>query len=842
MENIEIQQARRIIEETGTNLFLTGKAGTGKTTFLKRLRNECPKRMIVLAPTGIAAINAGGVTLHSFFQLPFAPFIPGANYNRESFKLNKQKIKLIRSTDLIVIDEISMVRADLLDHVDAVLRRYRERDKPFGGIQLLMIGDLQQLAPVVKEEEWALLRQYYDTPFFFDSRALRQTHYATIELQHVYRQSDPAFVELLNRIRSGQADDSTLQALNTRYIPGFNPPQEDGYIRLVTHNAQAQQINSKEMEALPGQAYRFRAGTEGVFPESSYPTDGILTLKRGAQVMFVKNDPERRYFNGMLGKVDDIADDGFSVRPFDDPHTSIRVKPTEWTNARFALNEQSMEIEEQIEGVFRQYPVKAAWAITIHKSQGLTFERAVIDAHSAFSHGQTYVALSRLKSLGGLVLSSPIPANAVINDASVCHYMQDIAEHALTGPDIDRMGRDYYLQTVSGLFDFRPLSYAIDHLLRVINEHFYKLFPDTLEKWEAARTKFRTNTWQIAQKFHTQFERIIAASAMPSENAELQERLRKGAAYFTQSLQPLTDLAGSTTLPTDNKEIKKRGLNAIENLNELLREKNILLEHVAQNGLHLREYLQKKAVTAISDDKKPDSGKKMREKKQPAVRERIVVPSDIRYPQFYQQLIDWRYAKAKEEHIPAYVILQQKALIGIANLLPDTAEALKSIPYFGEKGFAKYGKELLDLVCRYLKESNVARPEIQKEAITVRKGEIKEKTWEISLRLFREGMSIDDIATERLLTRQTVFKHLCRFLPDTVKITELVTPEKLSRIILYLNRHKDRLPTWEEMRHALGNDIQYHEVEAVKQCLEANAAQRPSENGSAPTRPSETNP
>ena len=279
--NPELQLAWQFIENTGTHLFLTGKAGTGKTTFLRRLKEQSPKRMVILAPTGIAAINAGGVTIHSFFQLSFAPFVPETTFNSSQthYRFSKEKRNIIRSMDLLVIDEISMVRADLLDAIDSALRRYRDREKPFGGVQLLMIGDLQQLAPVVKENEWEMLKNYYETPYFFASRALRETVYMTIELKTVYRQSDTFFLSLLNKIRENQADDEVLNELNRRYQPGFRPRKEEGYIRLTTHNYQAQKVNDNELASLPGQTYSFRAEIDGTFPEYLYPADEVLTIK-----------------------------------------------------------------------------------------------------------------------------------------------------------------------------------------------------------------------------------------------------------------------------------------------------------------------------------------------------------------------------------------------------------------------------------------------------------------------------------------------------------------------------------------------------------------------------------
>ena len=453
MENPQLELADRFIGETAVNLFLTGRAGTGKTTFLHRLRERSPKRMIVVAPTGVAAINAGGVTIHSFFQLAFAPYIPesvrGVNpQNRqEQFRFNKQKIAIIRSIDLLVIDEISMVRADVLDAVSDVLRRYRDPGKPFGGVQLLLIGDLQQLAPVVRDEEWSLLGRFYASPFFFESRALKETSYVCIELQHIYRQSDERFITMLNAVRESRVDPAMLEELNRRYRPAFDPDEKDGYITLTSHNHTAHGINEAKMAALPGASCTYQAALEGTFPEYLYPTDALLTLKAGAQVMFIKNDPspEKRYYNGKIGIVTGLDDGSVEVLPHGAAEP-IAVEPAEWLNTKYKIDPETKELTEEVEGRFVQYPLKAAWAITIHKSQGLTFERAVIDAADSFSHGQVYVALSRCKSLEGLVLRAPLDARCMICDPTVRAFTDYAAEHrpdgALLARQADEVGTD----------------------------------------------------------------------------------------------------------------------------------------------------------------------------------------------------------------------------------------------------------------------------------------------------------------------------------------------------------------------------------------------------------------
>lgn len=559
--NPELQLAWQFIENTGTHLFLTGKAGTGKTTFLRRLREHTPKRMVVLAPTGIAAINAGGVTIHSFFQLSFAPFVPDTTLNSAQmhYRFNKEKRNIIRSMDLLVIDEISMVRADLLDAVDATLRRYRDREKPFGGVQLLMIGDLQQLAPVVKDSEWELLRRYYETPYFFASHALRETVYMTIELEKVYRQSDTYFLSLLNKIRENKADDEVLNALNKRYQRGFQPSKEEGYIRLTTHNNQAQQVNDRELASLPGKAYSFRAEVKDEFPEYSYPADEVLTVKEGAQIMFLKNDvsSEKRYYNGMIGEVVTVNETGMFVRGKDSEH-EFQLLQEEWGNYKYVLNEETKEITEEIAGVFRQYPIRLAWAITIHKSQGLTFERAIIDARNSFAHGQTYVALSRCKTLEGMVLESPLRREAIISDSIVDNFTKGVEQNKPGSKQLNDMQKAYFFDLLSDLFNFYAIEQAYKRLLRMMDEDLYRLFPKQLADYKALEPHIKERIVEVAHRFRNQYTRLINESEDYAGNQELQERIRSGAGYFRRELKPVRALFDKTNMPLDNRELRKQ--------------------------------------------------------------------------------------------------------------------------------------------------------------------------------------------------------------------------------------------------------------------------------------------
>lgn len=739
-QNSELALAWQLIESTGTHLFLTGKAGTGKTTFLRKLKSESPKRMIVLAPTGIAAINAGGMTIHSFFQIPFAPYVPESSFSADSkatyrFRYGKEKINIIRSIDLLVIDEISMVRADLLDSVDAVLRRFCDRSKPFGGVQLLMIGDLRQLSPVVKEEEWQMLSKYYDTPYFFSSQALKQTEYCAIELRKVYRQNDEAFLELLNRIRENRCDSQVLEALNRRYMPGFEPKKEDGYIRLVTHNYQAQRINDHELAQLPGRSYAFRAKIEGKFPDYSYPTDEVLELKRGAQVMFVKNDTsgEHRYYNGMIGEVTAVSAGGIEVRS-KESDVPFALQEEEWTNARYVLDEETKEITEAIEGTFRQYPLKLAWAITIHKSQGLTFERALIDASASFAHGQTYVALSRCKTLEGVVLSAPLSAKAIISDNAVNAFT---TEARLNEPDEKRFSslrQAYFESLLSGLFDFQSLEQALRRYVRLIDEHLYKLFPKQLAACKEEVERFHEKVTKVAARFGLQYTRLISAAEDYATDKVLHERIHAAAVYFLEQLQPL-DVLLVNGVVSDNKELKKKLRNALEELEDMYDLKSDLLQHILTHGFKITDYLKQKALLTLDDSasqKKKLRGKEVAkrgeaslesrehqfenggERKRERKRETAIleVPADVLHPVLYNRLVAWRNAEASQLGLPVYTVIQQKAILGVSNLLPSDKAMLMRIPYFGKKSVEKYGDIILQMVRTYQKEKGLIEPEL----------------------------------------------------------------------------------------------------------------------------------
>ena len=600
--NNELKTAWEFVEMTGRSVFLTGKAGTGKTTFLREVVENSSKRVVVVAPTGIAAINAGGVTIHSFFQLPLHPFIPGTKIESK-FAFSKEKRSIIKTIDILVIDEISMVRSDLLDAVDSVLRRFRDRTKPFGGVQLLIIGDLQQLTPVVTDEEADLLRQYYPTPYFFGSRALAKIDYVTIELKEVYRQQDEDFIRILNDVRKGFPSMETINTLNSRYIPDFQSDQDEGYIRLVTHNNMANSYNEQQLEQIDEPLHCFDAQISGTFPEYSYPTDVRLELKTGAQVMFVKNDPsaEKRYYNGKIGHVAEILDDVILVQcPGEEE--AVAVEQLEWENSRYIINEHTQEMETEVQGVFRQYPLRLAWAITIHKSQGLTFDKAVIDAASSFASGQVYVALSRCRTLDGMVLASPLRQNSVMTDIRVEDYIVNQERAALESVSrLDSIKKEYFSQLLGDMFDFRNLAYQQKRMLDVCSDFPSGTVVGLAQKHNDILNVLNLNVVPVGQKWR----KIISGKSYEELlSEEFINRIKKGCEYFLNELDGAYGdfLDKMKDIKAENKELLKRYGNIWSDLDLELNTQKLILKFMSSENFSTECFLRarQKAVYEAS--------------------------------------------------------------------------------------------------------------------------------------------------------------------------------------------------------------------------------------------------
>lgn len=809
-DNPQLLLANNFVQYTNRNVFLTGKAGTGKTTFLRRMKEESPKRMVVVAPTGVAAINAGGVTIHSMFQLPFGPIVPGTVMSESgNRRFSKEKIDIIRSMDLLVIDEISMVRADLLDGIDSVLRMYRNKLLPFGGVQLLMIGDLQQLAPVIKDEEWNLLKTHYATQFFFSSKALEQTPLVNIELKHIYRQNDEAFIDILNKIRNQQIDGDTLTRLNQRYIPGFSPKTEDGYIILTTHNHSAKRINDQHLEQLAARPHHFKATIEGDFPEYSHPTDADLMLKLGAQVMFVKNDlsPEKRYYNGKIGTIQQINGDTIHVKCANE--TLIEVTPQEWRNIKYSIDDNTQEIVETETGKFIQYPLKTAWAITIHKSQGLTFEKAIIDAGQSFAHGQVYVALSRCKTLEGMVLSSPITASSFRDDNSVQTFSRHVETHQPDEQQFDDAKINYQHTLLFELFNLAPLSSRLNYLHRQTGEHAAALHGTLTPAIDAMLLTFRNEVMPVAEKFMSQIKQYTAIVPDIEKNEPLQGRIAKAAPWFTEKMESImAEPLKGVAVVSDNKTIKKQVTDALIRFKEELHIK-IACFNACAKGFDMKTYLDTRAKAILVKHEAAAAAVKKSASDEAA-------SLTINHPVLYARLKQWRNQKAEENNYPVYVILPTATMAELCNKLPLYMPELSAIKGLGKKKIAEYGPEIMAMIMTYRKENNIKTAEIVPinfdEAKSAKQPAIH--TRQVSLNLFREGMTIDQIAEQRGFVRSTIENHLSHFIEKgELSLDGLMDKHQIDTITDYIATHQ--IMGISEIKDALGDAVSYGNIRMV---------------------------
>jgi len=810
--NKQLELAYDFVQYTGQNIFLTGKAGTGKTTFLKSLKERSPKRMIVVAPTGVAAINAGGVTIHSFFQLSFAPQVGAENEQTRQKRYTKDKINIIRSLDLLVIDEISMVRADILDAIDRVMRRFKDYRKPFGGAQVLMIGDLQQLAPIVKNAEWGFLKREYETVYFFSSKILKQTPFVSIELTHVFRQQDDRFISILNKVRDNKLDEETVNALNQRHIPGFVPGDEEGYITLCTHNIQAQRINDSKLRELHTNTAVFTASVDGNFPEYSFPTEYELKLKSGAQVMFVKNDPdsEKQFYNGKIGKVTRIDDDTVYVQCPGEEH-EIAVSPLLWENVKYSIDKKTSEIKEEVEGAFKQMPLKLAWAITIHKSQGLTFEKAVIDAEASFAHGQVYVALSRCKTLEGMVLSTPISQRSIINDRTVGGFIKEVEEHQPGDQELLHAKLAYQKELLTELFRFNRTSYLVNAINKLADEN-QGSFPDILlDLFKKMFLSVRSELQEIADKFLKQLEKYLVENPDAEKNDALLERVSKASAYFSEKLEAnIVIPLNAADLEIDNKAVKKQLKYTIDNL--LLEvEPKLAGFEVCKEGFNVKSLLNEQAKAALDTKAAKSKAKKAKP---------IQDTENIPHPELYKTLRAWRYEKSTESGIPAYMIFSQKALIELVNYLPVDLKSLQLINGLGAKKIESYGSDILQIIQLYCDENNIERGLIPLKGNPKKEKKPKVDTKKVSFELLQAGKTIDEIATERALTKNTIESHLAHYVKlGELDVNQFLEEAKLKKITAYFEKTDNK--SFGEAKAYFGDEVSYGELRMALSYLES---------------------
>ncbi len=801
--NKQLELAYDFVQYTGQNIFLTGKAGTGKTTFLKSLKERSPKRMIVVAPTGVAAINAGGVTIHSFFQLSFAPQIGMEKEQVRQMRFNKEKINIIRSLDLLVIDEISMVRADVLDAIDKVMRRFKNGRKPFGGAQLLMIGDLQQLSPVVKRAEWELLKTEYETAYFFSSKALKEIPYVSIELTHVYRQQDDKFISLLNKVRDNILDEAARQELNQRCNPRFVPGDEDGYITLCTHNAQAHRMNESKLKELQSKEKNFSAKVEGNFPEYSYPTNFELRLKPGAQVMFVKNDPdpEKRFYNGKIGQVTSIDDDTVFVQcPGDEDE--IEVSPLIWENVKYSIDKNTAEIKEEVEGNFSQIPLKLAWAITIHKSQGLTFERAIIDAEASFAHGQVYVALSRCKTLDGLVLKTPITGQSIITDGTVGGFIKNVEQNQPGEKELTDAKLAFQHEQLLELFRFYRMAYLLNSIIRTIQENTGSFTGLQIKLVQKTKSRFQTELVEVGEKFQQQIEKYLQLEPDVEKNGKLQERIKKAANYFHEKVKDIfVEGFENVDWDIDNRTIKRQIKRWTD---DLAAESETKLAGFTEcrNGFFVKNIMDARAKAMIENS---DSKPKKRKAKE------IINPEDIPHPELYKLLRSWRYEKATELELPVYMIFSQKSLIELVNYLPVDTHSLQMINGLGARKISQFGADITQMIHAYCEENEIDRGEIPLKEEPKKKKAPKPDTKKVSFEMFQAGKTIEEIAKDRGYVETTILSHLAHFVKKgELDVLQFLHQEKLDKIVEYFKNTENTNLT--PAREILGDEFSYSDL------------------------------
>ena len=765
--------AFRFVTETSENIFLTGKAGTGKTTFLKYLRDHAAKNIIVAAPTGVAAINAGGVTLHSLFQLPFHPFLPTRQSRDEllsKIRINKQRQQLLRKMELLIIDEVSMVRCDVMDAIDAILRSVRRNHQaPFGGVQLLCIGDLYQLPPVAQNAEWSILSEYYASPFFFDSLSVKEQAPLLIELEKIYRQKEDGFVRLLNKVRNNQMSGDDFEDLHLRFNPGFVAPTEENYITLTSHNNQADQINQLQLHKLHASAFTYPAVIKDEFPENMYPAEASLVLKEGAQVMFLKNDVVRkRYFNGKIGRVKLLETEKIIVECDGE---EIEVGLETWENTRYTLNRSDGKLQQETLGSFTQYPLRLAWAITIHKSQGLTFDKVMIDAGAAFSSGQVYVALSRCTSLEGIVLLSKIPPTAIYSNENIAKGQQSLQYRGSMAERFEGARQIFTLELLEGLFSFRIMNEAAEHLLDAVRQNQQQLNTDALSWTQNYRSRI-SSLQAVGLQFLNQVNALLKEQAVIEKNEMLQKRIRDAAQHFIPLLKDLISELKNHPLLTEHKESADAVDERFSVLAEALHIGHYFMEYCL-GPFTVPGFLKHKLALSVP---RFNISAYARGKKQ--------VVTDTLNPELFATLKRWRDMVCEETGLPIYMVANQSALKEICTFLPLNKKDLQLLSGFGKAKAEKYGDDIIDAVAEYCSrnqlETNIsAKAGEPKRERKVKTGGVKVDTKSVSFELYKQGKKPAEIAKERNLTIGTIENHLTHFIAlGEIELNDLVSQEK----------------------------------------------------------------
>jgi len=801
INNEKLQLAWDFVNHTDRNIFLTGKAGTGKTTFLHNLKNDSMKRLVVVAPTGVAAINAKGVTIHSFFQLPFGPFIPGhdATSNSITKKFSRVKINIIKSLDLLIIDEISMVRADVLDGIDQVLRRFRNKNRPFGGIQLLLIGDLQQLSPVIKPEDWLLLKNYYSTGYFFGSKAFVECNAITIELTHIFRQESEHFIQILNEIRVNNLSKRSKAELNKRYKPNFISRAKENFITLTTHNYRADNINSRELNNLKGKSFIYKSKVEGTFPEYMFPTHSTLEFKVGSQVMFIKNDssPEKRFYNGKIGKITYLDKKEIKVH-CQGEDSDITTSSETWDNISYSIDPETKSITENKLGEFIQMPLRLAWAITIHKSQGLTFDNIIVDAEDSFAHGQTYVALSRCKTLEGIVLTTPITEKSIINNHEVESFNKSSEKNQPDQNILNDSQRIFQLNLIEELFNYYSFLQPINRIIDIYYKNACALQGNLLEKINEIKANGITELLKISTKFQAQVNDIVKAT-LPESNSLFQDRFKKAVCYYeNHSIQFIKKVLDKLEFSSDNQTVLADIEKNLESIETLLSIKLFCFKQL-KSGFNVSEFLNIRATSTLQKEEK--SKRRKRE-----------IVHTTEHPILFEELRTLRTVLAHADDVLPYQVFTQKSLYEICEFLPRTSKELRVIKDIGRLRLEKYGEEILRVINEYCETNDI----VAKEPLIKPRATSSAQT---SYELFKSGKSMSEIAKERNLAIGTIEGHLIKYLiTGEVKITDLMSEEKYTELKSLMESLS--YEGFSDLKSKIDEKFSFNEIRMVAQVLQ----------------------